>query len=119
MCEPRLISLMGVMQTESIITTLFAAAAFLKKPIQDVAGQSVKDAFDAAKYYLRRKLGETSDAAKAPDMATEKPESEVRKAVLVEETKSAEIETTPSWRVPSGVARSIVFVSTLDGPICR
>ena len=83
---------MGVMQTESIITTLLAAAAFLKKPIQDVAGRSVKDAYDAAKYYLRRKLGETTDAAKALDLATEKPESEARKAVLVEETKSAELE---------------------------
>jgi hypothetical protein len=84
---------MGTVQTESIITTLLAAAAFLKNPIQDVAYRSVKDAYEAAKYYLRRKLGDSSDAAKALELATEKPESEARKAVLVEETKSADLAT--------------------------
>jgi hypothetical protein len=83
---------MGVMQTESIITTLLAAAAFLKKPIQDVAYSSVKDAYEAAKHCLRRKLGETSDAATALDLAAERPDSETRKAMLLEETRFAGIE---------------------------
>lgn len=80
------------MQTESIITTLLAAAAFLKKPIQDVADSSVKDAYEAAKHCLCRKLGQTSDAATALDLAAERPDSEARKAMLLEETQFAGIE---------------------------
>jgi hypothetical protein len=83
---------MGAMHTESIVTTLLAAAAFLKKPIQDLTCQSLKDAYDAARYYLRRRLGEQSDAAKALEQATQKPESEARKAVFVEEAKLAGLE---------------------------
>lgn len=80
------------MPIETIITTLLAAAAFLKNPIQDVACQSLKDAYDTVRCYLRRKLGEQSDAAKALEQAMEKPESEARKAVFVEEAKLAGLE---------------------------
>src|SRR5947209_3546532 len=74
------------MQTEAIIATLLAAAAFLKEPVKTVVLQSVKDVYETAKYYLRRKLGGGSEALKALDLATDKPESEARKAVLLEET---------------------------------
>ncbi len=77
------------MNPEAIITTLLAAAAFLKKPVQDIAVQSIKDVYEAARYYLRKKFGEHTDAAKVLDLATEKPESQLRKAVLVEETTTA------------------------------
>jgi hypothetical protein len=83
------------MQTEAIIATLLAAAAFLKNPIQDVAAQSIKDFYEAAKYYLRKKFGDGSDGAKFLDLALEKPESAMRKAVLVEEAASAGIESDP------------------------
>ena len=79
------------MQTEAIITTLLDAARFLKQPIRDVGGQAVKDAYEAAKSYLRKILGIDSDGAKALDFATEKPESAFRKAVLVEEADTAGI----------------------------
>lgn len=80
---------MGKMNTEAIIATLLSAAAFLKKPVQDAATQSVKDLFTDVRNYLRRKFGEGSDAAKVLDLATQKPESAMRKAVLVEETAAA------------------------------
>src|SRR5258708_6605954 len=79
------------MNTEAIIATLLAAAAFLKRPIQDVASQSIKDAYGAVKDYLRRKLGEHSEAADALELATAKPESLLRKSVLVEESASADL----------------------------
>ncbi len=77
------------MNPEAIITTLLSAAAFLKKPLQDVTAQSLKDIYETARYYLRKKFGEGSDAAKVLDLATAKPESAMRKAVLVEETAAA------------------------------
>jgi hypothetical protein len=77
------------MNPEAIITTLLSAAAFLKKPIQDVTAQSLKDVYETARYYLRKKFGVSSDAAKVLDLATAKPESAMRKAVLVEETAAA------------------------------
>lgn len=83
------------MNPEAIITTLLGAAAFLKKPVQDVAAQSIKDVYEAARYYLRRKFGEHSDAAKVLDLAAEKPESGLRKAVLVEETANAGLHCDP------------------------
>ncbi len=82
---------MGIMQTEFILSTLLAAAAFLKHPIQDVACQSIKDAYQAAKAYLTKKLGERSPAANALELATAKPESLLRKAVLMEESASADL----------------------------
>jgi hypothetical protein len=81
------------MNPEAIITTLLAAAAFLKKPVQDIAIQSIKDVYEAARYYLRKRFGEHSDAAKVLDLAAQKPESEMRKAVLVEETVAAGLHT--------------------------
>ena len=80
------------MNTEAIITTLLAAAAFLKRPVQEVAVQSIKDIYEAAKYYLRKKFGDRSDGAKVLDLAIEKPESSMRRAVLVEEAAALGIE---------------------------
>ena len=56
---------MGTMSPRSIITTLLTAAAFLKSPIQNIATQSLTDAYGAAKKYLAAIFGETSEAAKA------------------------------------------------------
>jgi hypothetical protein len=80
---------MGIMQTEIIFATLLAAAAFLKKPVQDLVTGSLRDAYDATKAHLRKKFGENSEAANALDMATAKPESLIRKALLVEESASS------------------------------
>lgn len=86
---------MGKMQTEAIITTLLAAAAFLKKALNDVAGQSLKDAYDSAKSYLRKKFGEGSEGSNALELATGKPESLVRKALLAEECAGVDLEQDP------------------------
>ena len=82
---------MGIMETDSIFATLLAAAAFLKKPMQEVASHSLKDAYDAAKAYLLRKLGDNSETGRALELATAKPESLVRRALLAEEGCSVDL----------------------------
>lgn len=77
------------MQTETILATLLTAAAFLKKPVQDMVTDSIRTAYDATKAHLRKKFGEGSEAANALEMATAKPESLIRKALLVEESASS------------------------------
>src|SRR5882762_5453522 len=83
---------MGTMTTESILSTLLAAAAFLKHALEDVAGQSIKDAYAAAKTYLLKKFSANAEATRALEMATDKPESLLRKAVLAEETADSGLE---------------------------
>lgn len=83
------------MKTEELCALLLSAAAFLQKPLQEVSTQSLKDLYAAAKAYLRRKFGEGSAAAKVLELATEKPESAMRKALLVEEAASAGLEHDP------------------------
>ncbi len=80
---------MGIMQLETIIGALLSAASFLKRPVQTVAAQSIKELFDAVRTRLRAKFGENSDGAKFLDLAIEKPESVLRKAVLAEESAAA------------------------------
>jgi len=82
---------MGIMETDSIFATLLAAAAFLKKPMQEVASHSLKDAYDAAKAYLLRRLGDNSETGRALELATAKPESLVRRALLAEEGCSVDL----------------------------
>ena len=79
------------METKIIIGTLLAAAALLKRPVQEITSQSLKDAYAAATAYLRKKLEANPDAVDALDMATEKPESLLRKALLVEESSGADL----------------------------
>jgi hypothetical protein len=77
------------MQLDTIIQTLLSAAAFLKKPVQHAAADSIKPLFEATCDYLRRKLGPDSDGAKMLGLALEKPASAMRKAVVVEEAHAA------------------------------
>src|SRR5688572_24071917 len=81
------------MQTDTIITTLLSAAAFLKEPIQAIASQSLRDVYDATKYYLRKKFGPGSSAAVALEAATDNPQSPGRKLTLIEECAPAKLET--------------------------
>ena len=83
------------MNTESIITTVLSAAAFLQEPIRALASQSLRDVYEAAKYYLRRKFGPHPEAVQALDLATEKPASVARKALLVEESEAANLPADP------------------------
>ncbi len=83
------------MQTDTIITTLLSAAAFLKEPIHAIASQSLRDVYEATKYYLRRKFGAASPAATALELATAKPDSAGRKAMLLEESVSSRLGTDP------------------------
>lgn len=73
------------MTTDEIVATLLRAASIIKKPLEEVASQGVKDLYAAAKAKLREKFGGNRDAADALEKATEKPESPARKAVLAEE----------------------------------
>lgn len=82
---------MDVMNTESIISTVLSAAAFLQAPMRELASQSLRDVYEATKYYLRRKLGPHPEAVQALDLATEKPGSAARKALLVEESEAANL----------------------------
>lgn len=77
------------MQTDTIITTLLSAAAFLKEPIQAIASQSLRDVYESTKYYLRRKFGPESKAAVALEAAAEDPQSPGRKLTLIEESSRA------------------------------
>jgi hypothetical protein len=77
------------MQSEQVISVLLSAARFLKKPVQDVAGQSLKDGYETLKGFLKRKFGNNTDAVDALEKAAEKPESAGRKAVLLEEAVPA------------------------------
>ena len=80
------------MQTQTIIDTLLSAAEFLKRPIQSVTALSLKDAYNAAKACLHKKLGGHSAAGEAMDLALSKPESEARKALLIEEVAASGLE---------------------------
>jgi hypothetical protein len=99
------------MQTESIFSTLLAAAAFLKRAVQDVASQSVRDAYEAAKAYLRKKFGTNPDADRALELATSKPESLIRKALLAEESASSNLDRDPE------LARLIENLAALLPPL--
>jgi len=79
------------MHPETIFSTLLSAASFLKHAAQDVARQSIHDAYEGAKTYLRKKLGPHADAVRALDLATAKPESLLRKALLAEESAAADL----------------------------
>lgn len=79
------------MPTKTIIDTLLTAAAFLEKPAREIASQALNDAYQATKVYLRKKLRANPDAVDALNLATEKPESLARKALLIEECDSAEL----------------------------
>jgi hypothetical protein len=80
------------MQTEIIFSTLLAAAAWLKHPVGEVAGQAIKDAYVALKIYLQHKFSESSEAVDALELATAKPDSLLRKALLAEASVSANLE---------------------------
>lgn len=86
------------MQTDTIITTILSAAAFLKEPIQAIASQSLRDVYEATKYYLRKKFGAGSAAAVALEAATEKPDSPGRKLTLLEESAPAALESDAELR---------------------
>ena len=80
------------MNINTIIQTLLSAATFLKQPVQDAAGHSIKELFDAACQFLKRKFGDNSEGALALDFAVEKPESVMRRASLAEAIAAARLE---------------------------
>src|SRR5437763_1833758 len=78
---------MGIMQTETIVSTLLAAAAWLKEPAHTLASEGLRDLYDALKYYLKKKFAGSPPASLALESAIEKPASVGRKAVLLEEAE--------------------------------
>lgn len=79
------------MNTATIITTLLAAAAWLKEPAHAVASQALRDLYDATKYCLKRKFAPLPDAGKALELAVEKPTSVARQSLLIEEASRADL----------------------------
>lgn len=100
------------MQTETILATLLAAAAFLKRPLGDVAIQAIRDGYEALKTHLRRKLEAKPDAMDALELATEKPESLIRRALLAEECAALELEKDDELRALSAKLAALLPVST-------
>lgn len=80
------------MNLENIVGVLLSAASVLKEPIKDVVGTGIKDAYDATKAYIVKKLSDKPEAVEALDAAIEKPDSKGRKAVFLEEGASAGLE---------------------------
>lgn len=85
------------MNPSSIATALVAAAALLKKPIAEVSAQAIQDSYHGVKNYLLRKFGAESPAAKALEMATDKPGSEARRLILTEEFASSDLKNDPQF----------------------
>lgn len=81
------------MNIESILAPIFAAASFLKEPLESAASRSVKDTYEAIKNYLEKRLSGNQDAKRALDLALEKPDSTARRALLTEECADAGLET--------------------------
>ena len=80
------------MDTNTIVTALLSAAAFLKEPIRAVASQSLRDVYDAAKFYLKRKFGAESRNAHLLELATAEPSSPLSRAMLLDVAKSAALD---------------------------
>lgn len=80
------------MNTDTIVTALLSAAAFLKEPIRAVASQSLRDVYDAAKFYLRKKFGVGSRNAHLLDLATDQPTSPLSHAMLTDAANSAALD---------------------------
>jgi hypothetical protein len=83
------------MHTETIIAIMLAAAAWLKRPLQGVGTQLLKEAFEAVKACVRNKLAANPEASDALDLALEKPESLIRKALLIEASNAAGLAVDP------------------------
>ncbi|HVS52424.1 MAG TPA: hypothetical protein VHD62_08720 [Opitutaceae bacterium] len=80
------------MDTNTIVTALLSAATFLKEPIRAVASQSLRDVFDAAKFYLKRKFGPESRNAHLLELATAEPSLPLSRAMLLEVAKSSALD---------------------------
>jgi hypothetical protein len=83
------------MPTDTIVTALLSAAAFLKEPIRAIASQSLRDVYETTKYYLRRKFGMPSRGATVLDLATDKPAAAGSHAMLAEEAAAAGLDHDP------------------------
>ena len=80
------------METDTIVTALLSAAAFLKEPIRAIASQSLRDVYDAAKFYLRKKFGAGSRNAGLLELATAAPEQPASRAMLTEAAESGALD---------------------------
>lgn len=80
------------MDTNTIVTALLSAAAFLKEPIRAVASQSLRDVYDAARFYLKKRFGADSRNARLLDLATAEPHSPLSHAMLTDVAKSAALD---------------------------
>lgn len=80
------------MTAAEIIAIVLSGARFLKKPAEDALSIAAKDAYQKVKDYLQRKLTPSVDAKSALEQAEQKPDSEARKAMLLEEVEPFRLE---------------------------
>jgi hypothetical protein len=108
------------MRNEIILSTLLAGAAFLKHAGHGVAEQAVRDAYEAVKSRLKDKFSGNPDATRALELATSKPESVIRKALLAEESASVGLDQDPTLAaLVKGLAEALPPSSQLSGPVVR
>jgi hypothetical protein len=80
------------MTIAEIISIVLAGARLFKKPAEEIVSAAGKDAYQKVKEYLGRKLASSPDAKSAFEQAEQKPDSEGRKAVLLEEVEPLRLE---------------------------
>lgn len=83
------------MPTDTIVTALLSAAAFLKEPIRAIASQSLRDVYDAAKFYLKKKFGPDSRHAHLLELATAAPTLSASRAMLTEAAQAGALDQDP------------------------
>jgi hypothetical protein len=78
------------MTSEIIFTTLLQAATALKEPLLNTVTQALRDAYEAAKSCVQKKLSTSPASAHALALALEQPASAARKSLLLEESQSVD-----------------------------
>jgi hypothetical protein len=76
----------------AVVAVTVATAKFLKKPVQDVAGKVIQDGYDHLKKLIGEKAGASPEVGDALTKLDQKPESQARTDLLIEELVGKGIE---------------------------
>lgn len=84
------------MDTATILSTMAAAATFLKKPIEDVTGKAISDSYEALKSLVKAKSDGSEEVSDAIAKLENKPDSKARFDLLSEEITDYKIHKDPA-----------------------
>lgn len=84
------------MDAPTILSVTAAAAAFLKKPVQDAAGKIIFDGYETLKKRLKTRSNDSPDVIDALEKLENKPDSKARLELLTEELSGCAIEKDPA-----------------------